>query len=123
MPVMTNGSNLSGGQKQRLALARALLHDTPVYIFDEATSNVDVESETLIMQVIHQLAARKTILFISHKLANVADSDKIYLLQNGKVAEAGTQAELMDLQGTYYKLFTEQKRLLRFSTTKEGEQA
>lgn len=123
MPVMTNGSNLSGGQKQRLALARALLHDTPVYIFDEATSNVDVESETLIMQVIHQLAARKTILFISHKLANVAGSDKIYLLQNGKVAEAGTQAELMELQGTYYKLFTEQKRLLRFSTTKEGEQA
>ena len=123
MPVMTNGSNLSGGQKQRLALARALLHDTPVYIFDEATSNVDVESETLIMQVIHQLAARKTILFISHKLANVAGSDKIYLLQNGKVAEAGTQAELMELQGTYYKLFTEQKRLLRFNTTKEGEQA
>lgn len=78
--IMEKGSNFSGGQCQRLALARALLHDTPVYIFDEATSNIDMESEEMIMDVIQELASKKTILLISHRLANVVDSDRIYML-------------------------------------------
>ncbi len=77
------GSNLSGGQRQRLAMARALLHDQPIYVFDEATSNVDVESENDIMKAIHSLAGRKTVILISHRLANVVDSDYIYVLEAG----------------------------------------
>lgn len=88
--VMEKGSNFSGGQCQRLALARALLHDTPVYIFDEATSNIDMESEEMIMEVIRELAKTKTILLISHRLANVVESDCIYMLENGGVAQVGT---------------------------------
>ena len=78
------GSNFSGGQRQRLAIARALLHDTPMYIFDEAASNIDVESEDQIMEVIRELAKTKTMLFISHRLANVVASDQIYMLENGQ---------------------------------------
>ena len=89
------GSNFSGGQCQRLALARALLHDSPVYIFDEATSNIDMESEEQIMQVIHRLAVTKTIILISHRLANVVDSDVIYMLGKGKIVERGTHTALM----------------------------
>ena len=74
-PLTEKAGNLSGGQKQRLALARALLHDTPVYIFDEATSNIDMESEEMIMEVIRELAKTKTVLLISHRLANVVDAD------------------------------------------------
>ena len=89
------GSNFSGGQRQRLAIARALLHDTPMYIFDEAASNIDVESEDQIMEVIRELAKTKTILFISHRLANVVASDQIYMLENGQITESGTHGELM----------------------------
>ena len=89
------GSNLSGGQRQRLAMARALLHDTPIYLFDEATSNVDAESENDIMQAIHSLAGKKTIILISHRLANVVHSDCIYAMSNGRVIEQGTHAELL----------------------------
>ena len=81
MPLLSNGTNISGGQKQRLSLARALLHDTPVYIFDEATSNIDAESEEMIMEVIHELAKSRTILLISHRLANVVGSDCIFMLE------------------------------------------
>ena len=105
------GSNLSGGQRQRLAMARALLHDTPIYLFDEATSNVDAESENDIMQAIHSLAGKKTIILISHRLANVVHSDCIYAMSNGRVIEQGTHAELLARQGAYSRLYTAQKQL------------
>ena len=109
--IKEKGSNLSGGQCQRLALARALLHDSQVYIFDEATSNIDIESEELIMSVIHELSKTKTIILISHRLANVVNSDKIYMLQDGIVAEEGKHQDLMRIQGLYYKLYDIQAKL------------
>ena len=113
-PVAEKGSNFSGGQCQRLALARALLHDTPVYIFDEATSNIDVESEEMIMEVIHRLSQTKTVILISHRLANVTRSDCIYMLKDGKIAESGFHDQLMMHEGPYYSLYTEQKRLEQY---------
>lgn len=109
--VMEKGSNFSGGQCQRLALARALLHDSPVYIFDEATSNIDMESEEMIMQVIRELAKTKTILLISHRLANVVESDRIYMLENGRVAQSGTHEELIAEGGAYARLYRYQSEL------------
>lgn len=109
--VMERGGNLSGGQCQRLALARALLHDTPVYMFDEATSNIDMESEEMIMDVIRELAKTKTILLISHRLANVVESDRIYMLENGSVAQAGTHEELIAEGGAYQRLYCYQRKL------------
>lgn len=108
------GNNFSGGQCQRLALARALLHDTPVYIFDEATSNIDVESEELIMNVIYELAKRKTIIMISHRLANVVQSNCIYMLKDGIIAEHGTHSELMKHQKDYHQLYTRQASLEQY---------
>ncbi len=105
------GSNLSGGQRQRLAMARALLHDTPIYLFDEATSNVDAESENDIMQAIRSLAGKKTVILISHRLANVVDSDCIYVLDRGHIAEQGRHAELLARSGPYARLYTAQKQL------------
>ena len=119
MPLLSNGTNISGGQKQRLSLARALLHDTPVYIFDEATSNIDAESEERIMEVIHELAKSRTILLISHRLANVVGSDCIFMLENGRVAEAGKHEELLKKGGSYSRLFKEQKELESFSETRK----
>ena len=110
------GSNLSGGQRQRLAMARALLHDTPIYLFDEATSNVDAESENDIMAAIRSLAGRKTVILISHRLANVVDSDCIYVLDKGSIAERGTHAELLKKQGAYSRLYTAQKQLETLET-------
>ena len=100
-----------GPQCQRLALARALLHDTPVYIFDEATSNIDMESEEMIMDVIHELAQTKTIILISHRLANVVDSDCIYMLQDGKIVQSGTHEALMEETGAYEQLYRYQSEL------------
>ena len=108
------GSNLSGGQRQRLAMARALLHDTPIYLFDEATSNVDAESENDIMQAIRGLAGKKTVILIPHRLANVVDSDCIYVLDKGRIAGQGTHAELLAQQGAYSRLYQTQKELERF---------
>ena len=105
------GSNLSGGQRQRLALARALLHDSPVYIFDEATSNIDVESENDIMAQIQALAGKKTVILISHRLANVTVADNIYVLDHGTLAEQGTHEALLAAGGTYARLWTRQQEL------------
>lgn len=109
------GSNLSGGQCQRLALARALLHDTPVYIFDEATSNIDVESENEIMSQIHALANVKTVILISHRLANVETADTIYVLDGGNVAEKGTHAALLSENGRYAELWNAQQELEHYA--------
>lgn len=105
------GANLSGGQCQRLALARALLHDSPVYLFDEATSNIDVESENDIMSEIHRLAKAKTVLLISHRLANVTDADRIYVLKDGKAVERGSHAQLLERGGYYAQLWNAQQEL------------
>ena len=109
--LLEQGSNLSGGQKQRLCLARAILHDTPVYIFDEATSNIDAESENQIMEVIHYLAKTKTIILISHRLENVVKSDLIYTIDSGEVVEKGTHKNLLDREGIYANLYNSQKQL------------
>ena len=102
--LMERGSNFSGGQCQRLALARALLHDTPIYIFDEATSNIDAESEEQIMEVIRELSQNHCVLLISHRLANVVDSRNIYVLSGGRLTEEGTHNELMGKKGIYAAL-------------------
>ena len=112
-------SNLSGGQCQRLALARALLHDSPVYIFDEATSNIDVESENDIMKEIHTLAKSKTVILISHRLANVVDSDNIYVMDKGNVIENGSHCQLLEKTGTYANLWNAQQSLENYG--KEGK--
>lgn len=112
--LLEKASNFSGGQCQRLALARALLHDSPVYIFDEATSNIDVESENEIMERIYELAKTKTVILISHRLANVTGADNIYVLESGNVAECGTHEELLDRHGVYEKLWNAQQKLESF---------
>lgn len=112
-------SNLSGGQRQRLALARALLHNSPVYIFDEATSNIDVESENDIMEQISALAKTKTVILISHRLVNVMEADQIYVLENGCVAEYGTHRELLKKNSTYTRLWNAQQELEHY--TKGGD--
>ena len=104
-------ANLSGGQRQRLALARALLHDSSVYIFDEATSNIDVESENDIMKLVAQLARTKTVILISHRLANVVQSDAIYVLVEGCVVESGTHHQLLNRKGPYADLWESQQEL------------
>ena len=109
------GNNLSGGQCQRLALARALLHDTPVYIFDEATSNIDVESENEIMAQIHALAKVKTVILISHRLANVETADTIYVLDGGNVAEKGSHTALLSENGRYAELWNAQQELEHYA--------
>ena len=114
-------SNLSGGQCQRLALARALLHDSPVYIFDEATSNIDVESENDIMRQIHALANTKTVILISHRLANVVGADNIYVLDQGNIVENGDHNTLLGKNSAYAKLWNAQQELENY--TKGGVQA
>ena len=112
--LLEKASNLSGGQKQRLSLARALLHDTPIYIFDEATSNVDVESENDIMAVVRKLAKTKTVLLISHRLANVVSADQIYVLKDGMIVEKGQHEVLCKEDGYYHRLFRQQSALEQF---------
>ena len=110
--LLEKASNLSGGQCQRLVIARALLkEDSKVYIFDEAASNIDVESEELIMNVIHDLAKTKTVLLISHRLANVVKSDRIYFLKDGEIKESGKHEELMSQNGAYRHLYESQMAL------------
>jgi len=111
MPLLSRGANLSGGQIQRLALARALLHNAELYIFDEATSNIDVESEEIILQFIQQFKQQKTIVMISHRLANAVNADCINVLEQGKLIEQGTHKDLMAKQGAYAEMFQQQKDL------------
>ncbi|MCI5874103.1 MAG: ABC transporter ATP-binding protein/permease [Roseburia sp.] len=131
MPLSEKASNLSGGQKQRLALARALLHDSDIYIFDEATSNVDVESENKIMEVVYGLAHKKTVILISHRLANVVGADRIFVLratseiskeddavqemQATNMVETGTHETLMEQGGYYASLYRTQQELENFA--------
>ena len=109
--ISEDAANISGGQKQRLALAVNLVADKNVYIFDEATSNIDIESEAIIMDNIKALSREKSVIVISHRLANVVPSDRIYYMESGEVRESGTHAELMALQGGYATLYTTQKNL------------
>ena len=115
-PLLEKASNLSGGQCQRLALARALLHDSPIYIFDEATSNIDVESENDIMAEIYALAKTKTVILISHRLANVVGADTIYVLDKGNLVESGTHHTLLERNATYAKLWNAQQELEQYAT-------
>ena len=119
--VAERGSNFSGGQCQRLALARALLHNTPIYIFDEATSNIDVESEEMIMQVIRGLSKEKTVLLISHRLSNVVGSDCIYMMEKGEIIESGVHGTLTARKGAYYRLYTSQQELEQYGRN-DGKQ-
>ena len=108
------GQNLSGGQRQRLAMARALLADREVYIFDEATSNIDMESEDAILQLIHRLKKEKTVLLITHRLSSVVDSDCIYVMEKGSCVEQGTHEELRRQNGVYERMFKQQQTLEQF---------
>lgn len=112
--IQENAANLSGGQRQRLAFARALLHNSAIYILDEASSNIDAESEASIMETVAELAKQKTVLLISHRLANVVDSDCIYVLKDGKIAEAGRHHALLAKNGVYAGLYGKQKELEDF---------
>ena len=108
-------TNLSGGQRQRLALARALLHDSPIYIFDEATSNIDVESENDIMEQIYKLAETRTVILISHRLANVVKADNIYVLDEGNIVENGTHQGLLEQGSVYARLWSAQQELENYT--------
>ena len=108
------GQNLSGGQRQRLAMARALLADREVYIFDEATSNIDMESEDAILQLIHRVKKEKTVLLITHRLSSVVDSDCIYVMEKGSCVEQGTHEELRKQNGVYERMFKQQQTLEQF---------
>ena len=118
--LLEQASNLSGGQRQRLALARALLHDSPIYIFDEATSNIDVESENNIMEQIIALAERKTVLLISHRLANVVGADQIYVLEKGRIVEVGKHGDLLQEQKIYASLWQAQQELEHYGKCEKG---
>lgn len=113
-PVTENGANLSGGQRQRLGLARALLHNSPVYLFDEATSNIDAESEDDIMSAIRAMRGKRTVILISHRLANVMDCDTIYTFAAGHVVEQGSHAQLLAAGGEYSRLYNAQRALEQY---------
>ena len=108
MRIEQDAANLSGGQRQRVAVARALLHDAPIMIFDEATSSVDAESERLIMRTVHELAEHKTVILVTHRLADAVDADAIAVFDHGACAETGTHAELMAQGGQYATMFRAQ---------------
>ncbi|MDO4273145.1 MAG: ABC transporter ATP-binding protein/permease [Eubacteriales bacterium] len=114
MVISEKASNLSGGQKQRLVLARAILHDSDIYIFDEATSNIDAESENKIMKVIRELAVTKTVILISHRLANVKKADRIYVMKEGRICEEGTHEDLLRSGEYYASLYQAQNELERY---------
>lgn len=115
MQIEEKASNLSGGQKQRLVLARAILHDSDIYIFDEATSNIDVESEDRIMQVVQELAKSKLVILISHRLANVVKADQIYVVEKGTIVESGKHTALLEKKGAYHALYKAQQELEKYT--------
>lgn len=112
--IAEKAANISGGQRQRLALARAILHDSPVYILDEATSNIDVESENDIMSLVQEMAGKRTVIVISHRLQNVVNADRIYVLDNGNIAESGRHRTLLSQNGVYANLYNSQRELEQF---------
>lgn len=120
MEVREKGANLSGGQRQRLAMARAILHDSDIYIFDEAASNVDAESEDRMMGVIRKLARKKTVILISHRLANVTEADQILVVSGKGIMEQGNHRALMAEKGIYHNLYTSQKKLEQYAKMEEA---
>ena len=116
----SQGKNLSGGQSQRVALARALLYDASVYIFDEATSNIDIESEEIILNIIYSLSKEKTVIYISHRLPAIKNADCIYVMDKGKVIESGKHNELYSKKELYYNMYKHQEELETY-LTKRGE--
>lgn len=116
MQITEKAGNISGGQRQRLALARAILHDSDIYILDEATSNIDVESENKIMEVVKEMSETKAIVLISHRLANVTKAHTIYVLENGSLKESGTHTDLIKNEGCYYKLYEKQRELEQYNS-------
>ncbi|PIE98213.1 MAG: ABC transporter [Treponema sp.] len=119
--LLQGGKNISGGQIQRIAIATALLSNFEVYIFDEATSNVDVESEEIILKIIKELSLSRTVIYISHKMKTAALADFIYVMQAGEIIETGKHNELMQKNGVYFNLYTEQERLLNFNDMQGGK--
>ena len=113
--IQEEGKNLSGGQRQRLALARGLLHDTPVYIFDEASSNIDRESEAIILEEILHMRKTKTILMITHRMHNCKEADAIYVLKDGEIKESGTHASLCEADGLYKEMLMQQSALEQYA--------
>ncbi len=122
MEISAEGSNLSGGQRQRLAFARALLHDAPIYIFDEATSNIDAESEAAIIEAARELAGEHTVIMISHRLSAIAHADNIYVLEHGALVEHGSHDQLLTAGGAYARLWEQQSRLEAFASKSDGEE-
>lgn len=112
--LLSQGKNVSGGQAQRLSLARALLHNAEIYIFDEANSNVDIESEEIILSVIYELAKTKTVVYISHRLPSIRKADTIYVMRKGKVVQSGNHESLYAEEGLYQSMYREQEDLENF---------
>ena len=123
MAIAAEGANLSGGQRQRLAFARALLHDAPIYIFDEATSNIDAESEAAIISAARELAGGHTVIMISHRLSALEHADDIYVLEQGKLVQHGTHGQLLERGGAYAKLWEKQSQLEAFAQEGDREDA
>lgn len=120
-PLLSEGKDISGGQRQRLAIARAVVADFQIYIFDEASSNVDVESEEIILRMIRELAGRKTVIFISHKMRSLQDADYCYVMDGARVVERGTHAALVQAGGLYQRLYEEQEALLSFGQGQDAQ--
>lgn len=115
MVINEGGTNLSGGQRQRVCMARALLHDSPIYVFDEATSNVDAASEAAIGEVIASLAGEHTVIVVAHRLSTIVDADQILVLERGRIAERGTHGELLATAGVYARMWDSQERLSAYA--------
>ena len=115
MVINEGGTNLSGGQRQRVCMARALLHDSPIYVFDEATSNVDAASEAAIGEVIASLAGKHTVIVVAHRLSTIVDADQILVLERGRIAERGTHGELLDTAGAYARMWNSQEQLSAYA--------
>lgn len=120
MAINEGGTNLSGGQRQRVCMARALLHDSPIYVFDEATSNVDAASEAAIGEVIASLAGDHTVIVVAHRLSTIVDADQILALERGRIAERGTHGELLAADGAYARMWNSQEQLSAYAYAEDG---